>query len=205
LDFDEVVLVEPGIGTDHTAPQFGDYVIVEGTQDDGQTWKPLAPGYDSRKFTDWLNYYNSNISNGDSKAIGTLNYYKHNQINLLNTFSAGAEIYIRFRLYSDNKNSGWGWAIDNLRVQDLVLAAGDFVYKSDLIGIYPNPTPDKFSFVMDGIAPKQIKIYTMIGQYCKELDPMDRVHDVSDLPSGLFLVRITNNDGTSHTVRLIRN
>ncbi len=205
LEFDEVVLVEPGIGTDYTSPDFGDYVIVEGTQDEGQTWKPLVPGYDSRKFTDWLNYYNSNISSGDSKAIGTLNYYKRNQINLLNIFSAGSEIYIRFRLYSDNKNSGWGWVIDNLRVQDIVLAAEDFVYETDLIQIYPNPTQDKFSLIMDGVTtPGQIKIYNMIGQYCKELDPMDRVHDVSDLQSGVFLVRITNNDGTSHTLRLIR-
>lgn len=204
LDFDEVVLVEPGIGTDHTSPDFGDYVIVEGTDDGGQTWKPLVPGYDARKFADWLNYYNSNINNGDSKAIGTLNYYKHNQINLLNTFSAGSEIYIRFRLYSDNKNSGWGWAIDNMRVQDIVLAADDLVYKSSLTEIFPNPTQGKFS--LNGITPlAQIKVYNMIGQYCKDLDPANQVHDISDLPTGMFLLRVTNSDGTSQTLRLIRN
>lgn len=206
LDFDEVVLVEPGVGNDYTVPAFGDYVIVEGSSDDGQTWLPLVPGYDSRKFTEWLTYYNSNINNGDSKAIGTLNYYKHNQIDLLNTFPAGTEIYIRFRLYSDNKNTGWGWAIDNLKVQDIVLGAEDVASLNDLIEVYPNPTKGKFSFSVNGTAvPAEIKVYNLIGQYFKDLDPLDQVHDVSDLPSGMFLIRISNTDGTTLSLRLVRN
>ena len=206
LDFEEVVLVEPGVGSDYTAPAFGDYVIVEGSQDDGQTWKPLVPGYDSRKFAEWLNYYNSNINNGDSRAIGTLNYFKHNQINLLNTFSAGAEIYIRFRLYSDAKNIGWGWAIDNLRVQDIVLGADDFINKSYSIDVVPNPTQGKFSLIMNNMSEsRQIKIYNLMGQACKDLNPGDHIHDVSDLPSGFYLIKIITREGANLTLRLLKN
>ncbi len=206
LDFDEVVLVQPGTGTDYTVPAFGDYVIVEGSQDDGLTWKPLLPGYDSRKFTEWLNYYNSSISNGDSKAIGTLNYYKHNQVNLLNSFSEGTEIYIRFRLYSDNKNVGWGWAIDNLRVQDIVLSADDFMAKSYVVDVFPNPTAGRFSLMMDGIGESnQIKIYNLLGQVCKELNPADQIHDISDLPTGIFLIKIITREGINLVFRLVKN
>ena len=206
LDFEEVVLVEPGVGSDYTAPAFGDYVIVEGSQDDGQTWKPLVPGYDSRKFAEWLNYYNSNLDNGNSKAIGTLNYYKHNQINLLNSFSAGSEIFIRFRLYSDNKSAGWGWAIDNLKVQDIVLGAEDFTFRSDLMEIFPNPTAGKFSMVRNGAQELvQIKIYNLMGQYYKTLDPVGQVYDVSDLVSGMYLIKVMNADGTTRSLRLVKN
>jgi hypothetical protein len=205
LEFDEVVLIEPGVGSDYTLPEFGDYVIVEGSSDDGQTWQPLIPGYDSRKFAEWLNYYNSNINNGDSRAIGTLNYYKRNQINLLNTFPAGTEIFIRFRLFSDNKNAGWGWAIDNLKIQDIVLGAEDVISLEDLAGIYPNPTNGIFSLkINEGIVPSEIKVYNLTGQYLKDLDPRDELHDVSDLPPGILRIRISNSDGTTFSVRLVK-
>ena len=206
LDFDEVVLVEPGLGTDHTDPAFGDYVIVEGSQDNGQTWKALTPGYDSRKFTEWLNYYNSNINNGDSKAIGTLNFYKHNQIDLLNTFSAESEIYIRFRLYADSKNSGWGWAIDNLRVQDVVLGAKDIATLKNPYEVFPNPTSGKFFLnINSNEPPRQIRIYNLLGQYCGEQNPLDQAYDVSDLPSGMYLIQVSKKDGSTTSLRLIKN
>jgi len=205
LDFDEVVLVEPGTVDDYTSPAFGDYVIVEGSDDGGQTWKPLTPGYDSRKFTNWLNYYNSNLSNGNSKAIGTLNYYNHNQINLLNTFSGGAEIYIRFRLYSDDKNTGWGWAIDNLKIQDIVLGVEDLVQTDNAVQLFPNPTNGKF--ILSNAAGEEIKkigIYNLMAQYYRELDHNAIEQDISDLPSGIYILKITDGQGNTTTHRLIK-
>ncbi|GIV36829.1 MAG: hypothetical protein KatS3mg032_1208 [Cyclobacteriaceae bacterium] len=42
IEFDEVVLVEPGTVNDYTNPLFGDYVIVEASAD-LQNWVPLTP------------------------------------------------------------------------------------------------------------------------------------------------------------------
>ena len=47
--FDEIVLVEPGIGdVDFRDGSFFDFVIVEASKDLGVTWVPLLNGYDSR-------------------------------------------------------------------------------------------------------------------------------------------------------------
>ncbi len=205
LDFDEVVLIEPGTADDFNNPAFGDYVIVEGSKDDGQTWVPLIPGYDSRKFNDWLTYYNSNIKDGDSRAIGTLNYYKHNQINLLSVFAAGDEVYIRFRLFSDNSKVGWGWAIDNLKIQDVVLAAEDFRgYNS--IGIYPNPTDGEFSLDLGDSTrrPTQITIYDLRGRKYQDLSIEGTIYKVSELPSGMYILRINFDDGLERSFKLMK-
>ncbi len=59
ISYDEVVLVEPGeplskYGDDN----FWDYVIVEGSKDEGKTWLPLIDGYDSGDNANWLSNYN---------------------------------------------------------------------------------------------------------------------------------------------------
>ena len=118
LKFDEVVLVEPGAaGSTFPSQDFFDYVIVEGSKDGGVTWLPLAPGYDSRDFGPWLTRYNSSISGNNSNATGEPSLFRTRTINMRNAFAAGDVIVIRFRLYSDQLAAGWGWAIDNLKIQ----------------------------------------------------------------------------------------
>jgi len=58
-------------------------------------------------------------------------------------FSEGDTVLIRFRLFSDPFAIGWGWAIDNLRIQDTQVAIEDFVDNQDF-KIFPNPTTDQF-------------------------------------------------------------
>lgn len=120
LKFDEIVLVEPGaVGSSFGSSNFYDYVIVEGSKDGGETWLPLLPGYDATSRPEWLTRYNSaiNSSTGNSTASGDPTLYRPRIIDLLNTFNAGDEIVIRFRLYIDQLANAWGWAIDNLKIQ----------------------------------------------------------------------------------------
>jgi hypothetical protein len=201
IDFDEVVLVEPGTGNDYTTEEFGDYVIVEGSSNNGQSWTPIIPGYDSRKFPEWLTYYTSDIKDGDSKAIGTLNYFKHNQINLLSTFSSGSEIYIRFRLYANNTKSGWGWAIDNLKIQDIVLSAKDFVANEGVV--YPNPIKGNILYVSPSFSTGKISFYNTIGELLKT----EHCHEcldinISDLSNGLYVV-VGENSQTKSVQKII--
>jgi hypothetical protein len=118
IRFDEIVLVEPGepnsiFGT----AAFFDYVVVEGSKDGGQHWTPVTNGYDSRDNTDWLARYNTSIVNDISNGVGDPALYRPRTMNLLNKFKAGDEVVIRFRLFSDHGAAGWGWAIDNLKIQ----------------------------------------------------------------------------------------
>jgi hypothetical protein len=124
LRFDEVVLVEPGEpGTEFGDDQFWDYVVVEGSSDLGVTWTPLADGYDSRAYSEWLDQWDSDIvvTDGipDSEAPGNEGLFKPRVIDMLasGNFSAGDEILIRFKLFADQLAVGWGWAIDNVKIQ----------------------------------------------------------------------------------------
>lgn len=118
LKFDEIVLVEPGqAGSEFGSPNFWDYVVVEGSKNGGITWVPVAPGYDSRDFAPWLTRYNSAISGNNSTAVGDPSLFRTRTIDLQNAFDTGDEVVIRFRLYSDELAAGWGWCIDNLKIQ----------------------------------------------------------------------------------------
>ena len=45
MSFDEVVLVEPGEeGSFYTEEQFWDFVIVEGSKNNGKSWLPVTDG-----------------------------------------------------------------------------------------------------------------------------------------------------------------
>jgi hypothetical protein len=111
ITFDEIVAVEPGEdGSAFGDADFYDYLAVEGSDDGGKTWMFLAGPYDSREDQAWIYLYES------SPAV-TQSYYRHRVIDLRETFSPGEEVLIRFRLFSDPFGNGWGWAIDNLRIQ----------------------------------------------------------------------------------------
>ena len=63
-------------------------------------------------------------------------------------FSEGDTILIRFRLFSDPYAHGWGWAIDNLRIQ-FVVSAPLTVLSPGNIAVYPNPFSSNFNVVID--------------------------------------------------------
>ncbi len=192
LEFDEVVLVEP----------LNDYVIVEGTSDRGLTWKPLKPSYDSRANADWLTYFNSNIQNGDSKAVGTLNYFRPSKIDLLSTFKSLDEILIRFRLRSNNLNNGWGWAIDNVRIQDAVVGLEDFqAIKNEEIEMYPNPT----SNLLNILSSKKIiyhTLYSLNGQL--QFTGEENQINLEGLFDGIYLVKLEFIDKTIKYLKVVK-
>lgn len=118
IKFDEVVLIEPGeTGSTFPSEGFFDYVVVDGSKDGGVTWTTIANGYDSRDFAPWLTRYNSATSGDNSTAIGDPGLFRTRIMNLQDKFDTNDEVVIRFRLFSDPGAAGWGWAIDNLKIQ----------------------------------------------------------------------------------------
>ncbi|HEX2975050.1 MAG TPA: hypothetical protein VHO68_03860, partial [Bacteroidales bacterium] len=112
INFDEVVLVEPGeTGSLYGSSDFYDFVILEGSGDAGKTWFPLADGYDSRINPEWEKDYNGAITDMNSSYAGTEAMMQKHTIYVAPSekLKTGDTIMVRFRLYSDPYANGWGW------------------------------------------------------------------------------------------------
>jgi hypothetical protein len=130
MSFDEIVLVEPGeqgeafLNADGSVNRsFYDYVIVQGSKDGGKTWLNFRDGWDSNVNSTWLSVWESSVdANGNSTALPSSALIRNREINLFASgkFSPGDQVLIRFRLHADVGGHGWGWAIDNLKIQVIV-------------------------------------------------------------------------------------
>ena len=164
LTYEDVVLIEEGSVSDYTDPRFWDYVIVEGSKD-GSNWLPLADGYDSQYDPDWSAAYRSGIvSGGDSNTVGNSSMYVTHTIDLLDTFNTGDIIFIRFRLLSDPAVVAWGWAIDNLNIQqtDIIEIPEEFALAQN----YPNPfnLTTTIEYDLPGESNVKISVFNILGQ-----------------------------------------
>ncbi len=98
LYYSDVAIVEPD----------RDIVSVEATKD-GINWVKLK-SYDASENANWTAAFNAGADGDRSMMVDQ-------EIDLSNFFEAGDLILIRFRIQSDEQNVGWGWAIDNLSIQ----------------------------------------------------------------------------------------
>lgn len=202
--FDEIVLVEPGepgalFGTD----DFYDYVVVEGSKDNGRTWTPFADGYDSRANAAWLSAYNRSISNQNSTTEGTPSLFRPRKIDLLGSgaFKGGDQVLIRFRLFADPAAHGWGWCIDNLKVQipDVPPVTSVPVAGASTLEVYPNPS-NSGVFVVS-YKPKsnsaRLSVSNVLGHelHTQALDgSTEQLLNLQALPAGIYVLNLS--DGT---------
>lgn len=203
MSFDEIVLVEPGEdGSAFGEDEFYDYVVVEGSLDLGETWKPLQDGYDSRTRSEWLAKWNSSITGNNSTAIGNSTLYRHHGINLDEAFDPGDEIVIRFRLFSDQLAKGWGWSLDNISIQDPVTQAEKELEAA--VSVYPNPAYENVILEAEGLSSVnfEIELMNIQGQLVygsKQQSVLGKLtHTIStaQLPSGLYIMKISNGGKT---------
>lgn len=203
--FDEVVLVEPGdTGSTFGDDSFYDYVVVEGSKDGGVTWTPLANGYDSRDNAAWLTRYNSaSDAQGNSTAVGDASLYHSRTLNLLNAFAAGDVVLLRFRLYSDQLTTGWGWAIDNLFIQLDPVLGTESNPAADL-QVFPNPVRSEINFSMETALdePLTLTLINAQGQtvLTDHLEPHGQAWstkwDVSSVGNGVYVLKVQGPEKT---------
>ena len=123
IKFDEIVLAEPSdAGASFGSTSFYDYAVVEGSKDGGITWKPFADGFDARSRPTWFTKWKSSSdteTQPNSTAVGDPSLFISHTIDMLTnkSFASGDVVVIRFRLFADQLVHGWGWAIDNLKIQ----------------------------------------------------------------------------------------
>ena len=217
MSYDEVVLVEPGeVLSKFGDDDFWDYVIAEGSKDDGKTWLPLSDGYDSGSNTVWESKYKENIDSEQvSKTVGIPDWFINHEINLLNNenFQENDTILIRFRLYSDPYAHGWGWTIDNLRIQDPV-ANNELALLPGDAQIYPNPTRDVLNIKIRLKIPVKtltIEILNIYGQKLQSITEQNvageyRTNtDLKNMPVGLYIIRILANGESLLQRKILHN
>ncbi len=134
VEYEDVALIEIGeIGSRYPQQDFYDYVVFEGSTD-GLNWRAIGDGYDAKKDQKWETAFGQGLDGDKSMFV------KHSVI-LSNYFAANDTILLRFRLFSDPLNVGWGWVIDNLSVQPPITGIDKFnELEEDMLSVYPNPT-----------------------------------------------------------------
>jgi hypothetical protein len=216
MSFDEIVLVEPGENQSKFGDDdFWDYVIIEGSKDNGKTWLPLAPGYDSGANSTWKTNYNKNVVNQISSAVGIPDWYITREINLLENgnFKVNDTILIQFRLYSDPYAHGWGWTIDNLRIQTPVSSPAVVLSPGNIL-IFPNPFNDILNITVqakNSIGELTVEIFNLYGQKISSIQNKNifgeiKIEtDLRHLASGIYLVIVKENGKQVYSKKIIRN
>lgn len=214
MAYDEVVLVEPGSFDNSGVFYLWDYVTVEGSKDKGETWYELIDGYDSGDNTVWEQAYNKTILDQESQAEGTSAMYATRHFLLLENgnFEVGDTILIRFRLYSDPYANGWGWTIDNLRIQKPT-AAPLTSLSSGEINIYPNPFSSRFEVEINAgktLEEVRIDVYDSFGRSIysvtrNQIAFFKEGIDLQNYSSGLYLVKVSENGIPVFSKKMIRN
>ena len=216
MEFDEVVLVEPGDPkANFTDLLFWDYVIVEGSKDNGNTWFPLTQGYDSGAESNWNNTFNSTANNNTSVAVGSEDLALKQTIYLTenSNISAGDTVVFRFRLASDKTVNGWGWAIDNLEIQNLQTNSEE-IFAEQEISIYPNPFNSDFFIDCSGtddLFDAEVNVSNLQGALVYQKTKVDigfnkkiRV-DLSDAKPGIYIVNVSDGMSTLSTNKIVKH
>lgn len=209
MTYRDVALVEPGEpGFEYPDDRMWDYVTVEGSLD-GEKWDTLIKPYDCRFNADWKFFYESNM-NGEEYML------LDHEIDLGSFYPAGQNILLRFRLFADEYMTGWGWAIDDVRitgkpataVEDEQLVARQF----RLLGNYPNPfnPVTVISYQLPVVSEVELGVYNLLGQKVVALvsakQPAGdyRVEwDATGFASGVYFYRMSTHQGFVQTRKMM--
>ncbi len=176
MKYKDVAIVETGVaGSSYGDNDFWDYVIVEGSLD-GVTWKPFMDGYDADFNSGWL-------SNYESEAKVTSSLFVSHEVDLSEVFEAGDEIFIRFRMFSDQATAAWGWTIDDLSIQrEIVLSNQPFDLQ-----VGPNPTTGVINIIGNY---DEVEVMSLDGKKLKTYTIGQGTVDISSLRKGLYLLKV---------------
>ncbi len=206
LKYIDIAYIETGeAGSVYPQSDFYDYVVVEASTD-GINWVALADGYDYNYSDVWTT---GSTSYSDTP---TSDQYIEHVIDLWDIFNAEDTIIIRLKLHSDQLEAGWGWAIDNLQIQEEVSGIFDQSSSDFNFEIYPNPVSDQFSFAVedDYIGKVKINVYSVSGELVKTQEIfkdspyLKGKMNVESYPSGSYIVAIVMGDKKSTELMIVK-
>ena len=173
-----------------------DYVQIEISTDDGQTWIPQCGKYTkigSQTHEDAENepLYDGLQGSWVNEIISLTDYLEN-------------EIKIRFKLVSDNSQRRDGFYFDDLKINTISSNLSINTQNPLPFKIYPNPAKDKIIIKSDLIN-YNLSIYNLIGKEVLKLQNQNRetLLDISSLNQGLYLIELEANTAI-HTFKLIK-
>jgi hypothetical protein len=155
------------------------------------------------------------VVNQISSAVGIPDWYITREINLLENgnFKVNDTILIQFRLYSDPYAHGWGWTIDNLRIQTPVSSPAVVLSPGNIL-IFPNPFNDILNITVqakNSIGELTVEIFNLYGQKISSIQNKNifgeiKIEtDLRHLASGMYLVVVKENGKQVYSKKIIRN
>lgn len=150
-----------------------------------------------------------------SAAVGHENMFWQQTIHLTEhpEFSAGDTVLFRFRLASDNSVNGWGWAIDNLKIQNITTANHGMALREDL-NVYPNPFTN-YVYIdcanLENQSQVEIRVSDVSGKtvyretnYDIRYNPKLKI-DLSAIQPGVYLTSIVDSHFNTVTKRIVKH
>jgi len=202
----DVAIVEPGnAGSSFGQTAFKDYVVMEATRD-GVTWTPIANGYDASYNSNWLSAYTNGLT-------GNTGLFVDHNIDLTAAFNVGDTLLFRMRLYSDNNSTAWGWAVDDLYIQQKPTGVADQASSLQNMQVYPNPGNGFFnvSFTIIENSPVEITVHDLSGriihQQSWENKSSGRHSEIITLNStqGVYLLKLKTTQGQQVQKIIVRD
>jgi hypothetical protein len=175
---------------------------MEASKDFGKTWFDLVDGYDSRHIPAWDSAYSSNVDEeGNSLFVGTESLMKEHTIFPDNSpdIAVGDTLLFRFRLFSDPFANGWGWVIDDLKINQLV--DNIIKVKTDTYKVFPNPGNGIINIRSSDIIsnkPIRFRVFNTAGSCVMDSyleSSGDATIDISGFPTGLYLIKFYSGTG----------
>jgi hypothetical protein len=123
-------------------------------------------------------------------------YYKPSD-----NISAGDTLLLRFRLFSDPFANGWGWVIEDLKINSLI----DNIESkfTDQLAVYPNPGNGIINLIdykSGGIIgrTKKVSVFNSAG-ICiinsQTADDTGPLVNISAYPAGIYIIVLYRDDG----------
>ncbi|MCX2744950.1 hypothetical protein OO013_13795 [Mangrovivirga sp. M17] len=191
--YKDIAIVEPGLeGSLPEEASFKDYVVVEASKN-GFEWISITEKYDASFDSKWLEAYENNVEPKNDDFVS-------HQIDLLQFFEPGDEILLRFRMYSDLENTSWGWAIDDLIIQDRneLLSVGDNLTIS-ASSIYPTRLRNGEVLNIDSdTKTDSYTITNLLGQQVQQGEVINNQITLQNvLVSGIYIVNTFDESGNN--------
>lgn len=167
-----------------------DFVQLQVSRDDGDTWIPQCGKYTVADIFDEPIYE------------GTQNEWVYEEIDLSDYL--GNTIKIRFLLFTDTEDTEDGFYFDDLAVKiiDDTLSTPDYI--SNNFSIYPNPIKNTLQ-INSSLSNYKYEIYDIRGQLIGEKDNNNHLSkiDCSTIASGMYLLKI-EHDNKTKTFKFIK-
>ncbi|MDX1629687.1 MAG: T9SS type A sorting domain-containing protein, partial [Fulvivirga sp.] len=190
ISYKDVAIIEPG----------NDFVAVEATTD-GLNWQTLKK-YDASLHNDWQATF-------DAEESGTRAMLKEHQIDLTETFNDGDLILIRFRLKSNETVDAWGWAVDDLYIQEE--PTGIFQPETTAsFDVFPNPSSGTINIRAEGFTGESLDaiLYNIHGQQVKQYNLIKTDQEIfqltdNSLLGGYYVLKLQSAGQNIHVQRVV--